>query len=98
MGLGAYLGVPVVLSDGRLYGTLCAASREAQPHLSARDVDFLRVAASLVAEQLEQHIEQEVPRRLAREQTLAAVAGEGSRPSTSPSSRSRPDGSGAWRR
>lgn len=77
MGLGAYVGVPVVLSDGRLYGTFCVASREAQPHLSARDVDFLRVAASLVAEQLEQHIEQEVPRRLAREQTLAAIAGEG---------------------
>lgn len=53
MGLGAYEGVPVVFSDGRVFGTLCAASPEAHPQLAPRDLEFLRIAAALVAEQLE---------------------------------------------
>lgn len=76
-GLGAYVGVPVLLSDGRVYGTFCAASHDAQPQLNERDVEFLRVAAALVAEQLEQEVEYDLPRQRVREQTLQVIRGEG---------------------
>jgi GAF domain-containing protein len=51
--IGAFATVPITLSDGRLYGTLCAASHEAQPSLDYRDLQFLRVFARIVADQIE---------------------------------------------
>jgi putative nucleotidyltransferase with HDIG domain len=51
--VGAYATVPITLSDGRLYGTLCAGSHDAQPSLDYRDLQFLRVFARIVADQIE---------------------------------------------
>jgi HD-GYP domain-containing protein (c-di-GMP phosphodiesterase class II) len=53
LGIGAFASVPLRFSDGRLYGTLCAASHEAQPDLGYRDVQFLHVLARLIADLLE---------------------------------------------
>ena len=53
LSVAAYVGVPVQFSDGRLYGTLCCLSGETAYHLSERDVVFMRMAAAVVAEQLE---------------------------------------------
>jgi EAL domain-containing protein (putative c-di-GMP-specific phosphodiesterase class I) len=52
-GIGAYVGVPIRLWDGTLYGTLCCLSRSAEPSLNDRDVRFLRVLAEIVADQLD---------------------------------------------
>jgi putative nucleotidyltransferase with HDIG domain len=52
-GVGAYASVPVQLSDGQLYGTLCAASHDAAPGLGERDVQFLAVLARIVAGEIE---------------------------------------------
>ena len=52
-GIGAYIGVPIRLWDGTLYGTLCCFSRVAEPSLNERDVRFLRVLAEIVADQLD---------------------------------------------
>ena len=57
--LGAYVGVPLELPDGRLYGTLCCASHDARPQLNERDVRFLRVLARLLAEHLQRQADQE---------------------------------------
>lgn len=58
--IGAYIGVPVKLSDGRLYGTLCCLSHDFSPSLTERDAQFMHVLGRLVADQLEQdHLEQE---------------------------------------
>lgn len=51
--VGAFVSVPIRLSDGRLYGTLCAASHAAVHGLGERDLQFLGVLARLVAEELE---------------------------------------------
>jgi response regulator RpfG family c-di-GMP phosphodiesterase len=51
--IGSYIGVPVVLSGGELYGTFCCLSHEPSAHLGERDVSFLKVFARLVADQLE---------------------------------------------
>jgi len=62
--IGAYVGVPIRLWDGRLYGTLCCLSHEAEPSLNARDVRFVRVLAEIVAEQLDRELLESEKRRL----------------------------------
>jgi response regulator RpfG family c-di-GMP phosphodiesterase len=52
--IGAYIGVPVVLSNGETYGTFCCLSHEPVPELRERDVRFLEVLAQMVADQLEE--------------------------------------------
>lgn len=63
-GIGAYVGVPVRLWDGRLYGTLCCLSREAEPSLNKRDLRFMRVLAEIVADQLDRQTLESEKRRL----------------------------------
>jgi GAF domain-containing protein len=48
-GVGAYVGIPVRLGDGRLFGTLCCASRRRRAEVGERDLRMLRVLAGLVA-------------------------------------------------
>ena len=45
--------MPLQLSSGRVYGTLCAASEETLDDLRERDVAFMRVLARLLADALE---------------------------------------------
>ncbi len=52
-GVGAYLGVEVRLQDGRLYGTLCAASHRPEPTLGERELAFLEVLAGMLAEHVD---------------------------------------------
>jgi hypothetical protein len=58
-GLGAYVGVPVRLEGGEVYGTLCCASSAAQPALDARETAFLRVLARVVGDALAEDRERE---------------------------------------
>jgi PAS domain S-box-containing protein len=51
-GVGAFATVPLTLSDGRVYGTLCAAGHE-RTSLDFRGLQFLKVLARVVADQLE---------------------------------------------
>ncbi len=62
--IGAFATVPITFSDGRVYGTLCAASHSAEPSLEFRDLQFLHVFARIVADQLERAEEQERARAL----------------------------------
>lgn len=63
-GIGAYVGVPIRLWDGTLYGTLCCLSRAAEPSLNVRDVRFLRVLAEIVADHLDREQLESEKRRL----------------------------------
>lgn len=51
--IGAYIGVPLILSDGRVYGTFCCLSHAAMPGLEERDVRMMEVFGRLIADQLE---------------------------------------------
>jgi diguanylate cyclase (GGDEF)-like protein len=53
LGIGAWVGVPVKLPDGRLYGALCCISAEARPLLSDRDVRFMRELGHIVSVELD---------------------------------------------
>ena len=47
--IGSYVALPLVLSDGRLYGTLCCVSHTPDPWLRDRDLRLMeRVARDLV--------------------------------------------------
>jgi len=51
-GIGAYLGVPIVLPDGSTYGSLCVMSHSARPDLDDQRVESLRLYAGLVGQYL----------------------------------------------
>jgi len=51
--VGAHLSVPLRLSDGRVYGTLCCFSHQPDLTLTQRDLATLRVFSDLVSQQIE---------------------------------------------
>jgi GAF domain-containing protein len=51
--MGCYCAVALVLSDGRLYGTLCCVSHEPDPWLRERDLDLMDRTARWLVEDLE---------------------------------------------
>jgi len=54
-GIRSYCAVPLVLSDGRLYGTLCCVSHEPDPWLRERDLRLMERTARRLVEHLERH-------------------------------------------
>lgn len=52
LGIGSYIGVPIVLPGGRLYGTLCCLSHKPRPGLQRDSADILRGVALAVAAKL----------------------------------------------
>ena len=53
LGVGAWMGTPIKLSDARLY-VLCCLAREARPQLGQRDVRVLEGFRRSMHDQLEQ--------------------------------------------
>ncbi|MBD1553904.1 EAL domain-containing protein [Pseudomonas typographi] len=51
--IGAHMSVPIHLSDGRLYGTLCCFAYKADHSLTDRDLQMMKVFAELISERLE---------------------------------------------
>ena len=69
LGITTYVSIPVHLTDGSLYGTLCATSTLKQP-LSERGEQVLQLFAGLIA----QYIEKESLLRQLREANAALIA------------------------
>src|SRR5215213_9493702 len=51
--IGSYVAVPVVLSDGRPYGTLCCVSHKADPGLRERDLGLMEGVARELSRQIQ---------------------------------------------
>ena len=47
LSIGSYLGVPITLSDGEVYGTLCCFKNQADPSLMERDLLLLQAFSDL---------------------------------------------------
>ena len=71
--VGAFVSVPLTFSDGRRYGTLCAGAHDARPGLGYRDLQFLRVFARVVADQLEREELQQTAHDLELQATAASA-------------------------
>lgn len=52
--LGSFLSVPVVLNDGRIYGTLCCFSFAVNEELTQRDLKKLEMSAQLTARRIDE--------------------------------------------
>lgn len=72
----SYISVPVTLSDGRLYGTFCAAGLTPRSTLSDRDAALLKVLASAAAMIIEPGV-LERERREALEERLVPMMRSG---------------------
>ena len=68
--VGAFSSVPVVLTDGRFYGTLCCIDHQPQAALGSREVQILYLLARMIADQIERDELQSERQRL-----LAETAG-----------------------
>lgn len=55
LSIGAYLGVPIYLSDGEIYGTLCCIKYSSDPSLETRDPSLLTFVADVIADRVEFH-------------------------------------------
>lgn len=51
--VGAHLSTPIVLSDGRVYGTLCSFSMNADESLTERDLKKLECVARVAARRID---------------------------------------------
>ncbi|MBV9097050.1 MAG: EAL domain-containing protein [Frankiaceae bacterium] len=50
--VGAYIGVPLVLPDGEIYGSFCCLSHDTSETLSDRDVKFMQMLADLMVDHI----------------------------------------------
>lgn len=72
--IGAYVGAPVKLQDGRVWGALCCLSPQPEPALVERDSRVLRLLAALIADQLsDAELQAELQRRHAESITARAL-------------------------
>lgn len=51
--IGAHVGVPILLQDGRLYGTFCCFSAKPDPSLGNRDLEIVKLFAELIADKID---------------------------------------------
>jgi GAF domain-containing protein len=52
--IGSYVGVPIYLSDGKMYGTFCTISHEPRSDLGERHLLLMQVLSNVVAAGVEQ--------------------------------------------
>ena len=79
VGIGAYVGVPVLLPDGEIYGMMCCLGQDAHPELDARDLKFLNVLAAVMSEDVQRRRPLEEQREATLARVDAAIAGDGMR-------------------
>ncbi|HEX3831658.1 MAG TPA: PAS domain S-box protein [Solirubrobacteraceae bacterium] len=68
-GIGSYIGVPVTLANGHLYGSLCAISHDTTPGLDESQVEVMNSLAHLIADHIEHDAHNATRRRSSAELT-----------------------------
>ncbi len=74
--IGAYVGVPLTLEDGSLFGTLCAIDPAPQPEEIAEDLTLIEMISRMLSTILHAELNAEAQSRLAEQaRTLALTDG-----------------------
>ena len=60
LNIGSYLGVPITLSDGEVYGSFCCYKSHADNSLNDRDLAFLKLISEIATELIEKKIQFEL--------------------------------------
>ncbi|SFJ89584.1 EAL domain-containing protein [Methylophaga sulfidovorans] len=71
LNIGSYLGVPIVLNDGEVYGTFCCFSHTSDATLSERDLALMKIFADISARQIDRQLlknqqDNQIKRRLSK--------------------------------
>lgn len=79
LNIGSYIGVPVNMSDGTVYGTFCCFSHQADNTLNNKDLSLLKMFADLASHQIEhtmkdQHEKEELTKKIRKVIENKAVA------------------------
>lgn len=59
LNIGAYMGVPITLNSGEIYGTLCCYKSHKDESLNNRDLAFLKLISEIATELIEKKIQYE---------------------------------------
>ncbi|MFT6345007.1 MAG: EAL domain-containing protein (putative c-di-GMP-specific phosphodiesterase class I) [Paraglaciecola sp.] len=59
LSIGSYIGVPIKLSSGKIYGTFCCYKLSPDDTLNKRDLSFLSAIADIATELIEKNVETE---------------------------------------
>ncbi len=71
--VGAHLSVPLVLTDGSLYGTFCCFSRTPDYSLNERDLNLMRAFAELAAKTISRERTNSIQENANRERILKTI-------------------------
>jgi EAL domain-containing protein (putative c-di-GMP-specific phosphodiesterase class I) len=58
LNIGAYIGVPLTLSNGNIYGTFCCYNEQKDNALNQRDLAFLNLISELASEIIEKKLQE----------------------------------------
>lgn len=75
LGIGSYIGTPIKLKDGVVYGTLCCFSSQPHASLDQRDLGVMRLVADMVAVFLEKDLTDAREREIKRQRIQAVLDG-----------------------
>lgn len=64
--VGAHLSAPIVLADGRIYGTLCGFSQHADSGLTERDLQKLECVARVTAQRINLRQKRQLDEKMAQ--------------------------------
>ena len=74
--VGSHLNVPLMLSNGQIYGTFCCVSRTPDLSLTERDMATLRAFAQLAAQQIEGDLDSQRNAAYVTERVAAVIASD----------------------
>lgn len=66
LGIGAYIGVPINLSNGKLYGTFCCYKSHHDESLNDRDLSFLNIISEIATGLIEKSLSKSISRNHAK--------------------------------
>lgn len=72
--IGSHVSVPIALSNGEIYGTLCCFSRAPNQTLCERDMRMMRALAEVLATRIDEDLEATRSRELAAGEVWRAMA------------------------
>ncbi|MBW3668045.1 MAG: EAL domain-containing protein [Actinobacteria bacterium] len=76
--VGGHISVPLVLSDGRVYGTFCCFRADADESLNQRDLEIVRMFADVATAYVEADVSERHRRAAVEERIAAAIEVDGS--------------------
>lgn len=73
-GIGAFVAIPILLRDGRAYGTFCCLSRHPVPGLNLRDHAVVQSCAARIGEVLTDRLDQQTQATTLRQRISDVIA------------------------